>query len=579
MHFRGRLRKALLGAGCGVFALVQIMLLCVQTAALDVRAFPKPPEIFSEAAILMDADTGQILYGKQEHKRMYPASLTKIMTCLLAMKNGRYSDRVTVTQEGSFAPVAYATHIALTEGEVLTLEQLTYAMMVQSANDAANTIALHLGGSFPMFARMMNEAAVEAGAQGTNFVNPSGLPDDNHYTTAYDLAMITKAALADPAFRKFAGTQRYEMPPTNKNDSTRVMNNGNYMFSLGDTYDGAFAGKTGWTQEAGNTLMTVAERDGVTLICIVLKAKGVVDAQFKDSTALLDYGFDNFRRVTLGEDRFPVQQLEYTDAAGETQYARIFPAKKQMLVLLPTGVSDSDLQIVTVIPKPLREEYLSRIRVEIRVPEAAGEVMKQVAGSFPVDLRPMDLVAEMTAVEDALQPIRWDIVLQLIGLTLLACLAAGVVLLVILRKSVRLYYRALLRGRCRQTHWNAAECFFFSTHVFWQEELIELQKSCAKEKNFFGLTHEDLQVLRKAHLEAKKLRLQRKAAALEHKRWQERLRQMDADETPFVWKKAEEQSPPQKPSKPVTRPVAGARMPEKNDKEHFLGRPPQNKKR
>ncbi len=161
----------------------------------------------------MDAETGQVLVEKAMHKHMYPASITKIATCLLAMERGNPSDIVTVTDEGVFAVPRNTTHIALTGGEQLTLEQLEYAMMVQSANDAANAIAIHLSGSVEAFAQLMNERAAQLGAQDTHFTNANGLPDDAHVTSAYDMALLTRQAMTHPEFASLAGTQSYEIPP------------------------------------------------------------------------------------------------------------------------------------------------------------------------------------------------------------------------------------------------------------------------------------------------------------------------------------------------------------------------------
>ena len=305
------------------------------TAAQEGTPGIRPPSLYSDAAVLMDADTGQVIYGKNKDTTMYPASLTKVMTCLLAMEKGDSADLVTATAEAIDTVPRSTTHIALTYGEQLTLEQLTYAMMVESANDAANAVAIHLAGSIQAFAGWMNDKAKEIGAVNTHFTNANGLPDPGHYTTAYDLGLITKAAMEYPQFRQLAGTEYYEIPPTNLQPETRKLNNRQYMFCLNDTYPGAFAGKTGWTEEAGKTLITIAERDGVTLICVVLRASGTVDAEFKDSTALLDYGYDNFKRVTLPKEELPGVQ----DSQGE------FAAQTDAQILLPDAVSREDLKM------------------------------------------------------------------------------------------------------------------------------------------------------------------------------------------------------------------------------------------
>ena len=239
-------------------ALLFALLLSLPAAAEQNPA--QPPTLYAEAAILVDADTGQVIYQKNPDKRMYPASITKIMTCLLAMEEARPDDVVTMTDEAVFAVPRDTTHIALTGGEQLTVEQLEYAMMVESANDAANGLAVHLGGSLEAFARRMNSRAAELGLKNTNFVNANGLPNTAHYTSARDMAVITREACRHPEFRTLAGTTHYEIPPTNKQAETRRLNNRNYMFTLNDTYPGAFAGKVGWTEEAGYTMVETVTR-------------------------------------------------------------------------------------------------------------------------------------------------------------------------------------------------------------------------------------------------------------------------------------------------------------------------------
>ncbi len=334
----------------------------------------QPPELYAEAAILMDMDTGQVIYGKNPHQRMYPASLTKVITCLLAIEEGNFSDKVTITAEMIDTVPRSSTHIALTYGEELTLGQLVNAMMVESANDAANAVAVHLGGSLPGFVEMMNRKADELGADGTHFSNPNGLPEDDHYTTAYDLALFTREALAHEEFRTLAGTQHYEIPPTNLQPQTRRMNNRQYMFCLNDTYPGAFAGKTGWTEEAGNTLITIAERDNVTLTSVVLKSNGVADAEFIDSTNLLDYGYDNFHRVFVPKDGVEDRKVD-----GGTLVAQEMP------VLLPDLLSVDQLNLQVNTESPGQEA------VTVLAPKSVSAFMEPQVGYFPFLLVPDDL--------------------------------------------------------------------------------------------------------------------------------------------------------------------------------------------
>lgn len=331
-----------------IFLVIFLPVFYTQTVYAQTGAHT-PPLVYSDAAIVMDAETGQVLYNKNMNTPMYPASLTKILTCLIAMEDGDFSDMVTITPE-MVDLVPDATNISLTEEEIINFGVLTYAMMVESANDAANAIALHMGGSFEDFSEIMNERAKKAGALNSNFLNPSGLPEDEHITTAYDLAMITKAAMEHPQFRTLAGTQKYTIPPTNKESQERVVHNLQYMFTGDDTYPGAFAGKTGWTEESGHTLMTLAERDGRTLICIVMKAHGIYDAQFIDSTTLLDYGFDQFSQVLIPHDLVSAQLTSYIDLQAETvERAHV---QKMQPFYLPLGMSLDDIDI-TIEPKTL----------------------------------------------------------------------------------------------------------------------------------------------------------------------------------------------------------------------------------
>lgn len=248
--------------------------------------------IYAKAAIVMDANTGEILYAKNANVRMQPASLTKIMTCLLAIKHGQYTEKVRVTGS-SVKLMSAATRINLAVGEEIPLSDLLYALMLPSANDAANTIAIHLGGSLSGFAGMMNQEAQALGASNTTFYNAHGLPDDRHLTTAYDLALITKAALEHPEFAKIAGRSQYTIPATNKSGPRAITHLNKMMYKSGKyAYQGAIAGKTGWTVAAGNCLMTTATRNGRTLICVVLNSSGVERAQYVDTIRLLNYGFN-----------------------------------------------------------------------------------------------------------------------------------------------------------------------------------------------------------------------------------------------------------------------------------------------
>lgn len=256
-------------------------------------------QIVSESAVLMDADSGQILFEKNMHRQLPPASITKIMTALLAIEKGDFSDVITMSHDAVFSVPRGASHIALDEGEQLTLEQAMYAMMLPSANDAANGIAEAIGGSLPNFVELMNQRAKELGAQDTHFVNANGLSEEGHYTSAYDMALITREAMKHAQFQTVWGTERYEMAPTNLQPEPRIFFTQNKMLSNTQYHDDdIIGGKLGYTREASNTMVVAARRNGRTLICVLLKTEHPAD-KYADAKLLLDDGFTNYRPVTL----------------------------------------------------------------------------------------------------------------------------------------------------------------------------------------------------------------------------------------------------------------------------------------
>jgi len=242
------------------------------------------------AVVLMDAGTGEILYEKNPNKKMYPASITKVMTGLLVVENCTSHQIATASAGAVKIPKGYV-HIALQAGDEITVKDAMYAMMLPSANDAANVLAEHVGGSRKGFATMMNQRARELGATGTNFVNPSGMADNNHYTTAYDMALITRAASENSEFMNYFGAASYTLPSFNsQTEETEVIN---YQYMLQEDKEQynpyVIGGKIGYTGQAKHTMTTVAKKDGRTLVCVVLGCTR--EGKFTDTQTLLDYGF------------------------------------------------------------------------------------------------------------------------------------------------------------------------------------------------------------------------------------------------------------------------------------------------
>ncbi len=269
-----------------------------------------PAGISARGAVLVEADSGEVIWGQNAHTRLPMASTTKIMTALVALEQMSPQTEVTIPAE---AVGVEGSSVYLVEGEILTLEQLLYALLLESANDAAAAIAVAVAGSVEEFAALMNRKAAELGLTDTHFVNPHGLDHDEHYTTAYELATITRAALENPAFREICATRRKTIPlhGGSAEEGARLLLNHNKLLSA---YDGCIGVKTGFTKRTGRCLVSAAERDGVTLIAVTLNAPD----DWRDHTTLLDYGFALYESVELCPEGFYHAPLWLV--AGEQNY-------------------------------------------------------------------------------------------------------------------------------------------------------------------------------------------------------------------------------------------------------------------
>lgn len=280
---------------CLSFALSFILLLCALpggTGASPLADTP-PPYVSCEAAILMEWQSGAILAQHNAFRRMYPASITKMMTALLALENGRLEAEVMVSPEAANQP---GSSMYLSAGDVFSLEDLLYGLMLNSGNDAAWAIAEHIGGDAETFFDMMNKRAKEIGAINTRYRNPHGLTDPNHYTTAFDLALIARTCLRHPYFRKLVATKEKDVLDASEEVKLQLANTNRLLW----VYLGADGVKTGTTESAGQCLVASATRDGMRLLAVVLNSAD----RWTDAARLLDYGFSNYRvekAISAGE--------------------------------------------------------------------------------------------------------------------------------------------------------------------------------------------------------------------------------------------------------------------------------------
>lgn len=265
------------------------------------------PMIQSQAAVVMDATTGTIIYEKNPLVRHYPASITKIMTAMIALQHGKLSDILTATEDSTSQP---PDSLYMVPGEKATLQNVLYGLLLDSANDAAVMIADKYGGSVAGFAKMMNTGAVTLGAVHTHFVNPNGLPDDNHYSTAYDMALIARAAMQYPEFRKIVDTKTFHW--TGEKWSANLTNLNTMLFY----FPGSIGIKTGYTSVANETLVEAAKRGNQTFIAVLMDTPTDYEIR-NDCSQLLDFAFQHYRTETVM--RSGAQVSMWHTATGKTQ--------------------------------------------------------------------------------------------------------------------------------------------------------------------------------------------------------------------------------------------------------------------
>lgn len=308
------------------------------------------PQISAEAAILIETGSGTVIGAKNADKRMPMASTTKIMTALVALEKSDIRKTVSVSPS---AVGVEGSSVYLYEGENLTISDLLYAMMLESANDAATAIAIEIGGSVDGFADLMNEKAQSMGLVDTHFTNPHGLDNDEHYTTARELGIIAMEAMKNEAFRSIVSTYKKTIP-LNDTEGVRLLINHNKMLK---GYVGAIGIKTGYTKKSGRCLVSAAERDGVSLIAVTLNAPN----DWQDHAKMLDFGFSLFESRLLCSDK----ELTYTvpTVGGDRDYVTV-KNKGDVRIILPKGTKaiTSSVELPKFTYAPISEgEQLGRI--------------------------------------------------------------------------------------------------------------------------------------------------------------------------------------------------------------------------
>ena len=277
--------------------------------------------VYAKASLIVETNSGKIIHQDNAEVQNYPASVTKILTAIIVLEKCELNDTVTVTKSAiSNIPSGYVI-APLLEGEKIKVEDLLYALMLKSSNDAAYVLAEHVGGSVDGFSEMMNKKAKEIGCKNSHFVNPNGIHNDNHYTTAYDMYLIAKYAMKNEKFVKIVSTYQYTLPATNKylkND--RIMKNtNNFVNPTNKYYNENVKGiKTGTTLQAGNCLITSTSKNGFDVITVILGAK-TSESKFSETRRMINYVFDNYEYTDIHKKGDIIKNIEVEKATKETK--------------------------------------------------------------------------------------------------------------------------------------------------------------------------------------------------------------------------------------------------------------------
>lgn len=359
-----RLCSGLLAIGLSLSLLFQVPVQAAEDTSSgittnSIAGWPQGPEITSTAATIIEDSTNTVLYAKNADQVLYPGAAVKVMTTLLALENTQLTDQVTMTATGVSGVTDGGANISAQLNEVFTIEQCLYAIMLASANDIALQVAEHIGGSVDGFIQMMNDRAAQLGCSNTVFTNPTGLPDENQHTTAHDMALIMKAATENPSFSPIASANTYTIPATNVSGGARSLTSKFTMTNNSSDayYQGCLGGKEGFTEASQSTLVCSAQRNDVTLICVILKgASGQTD---DEAITLLDYGFSNFQLLTLGQDDFSLmsggQVIVPAGASADSLTIQDTPAGDQV----NRTYFYSGVQVGTAVMEPEQEQDTS----------------------------------------------------------------------------------------------------------------------------------------------------------------------------------------------------------------------------
>lgn len=397
--------------------IVGIALLVILLSSNQIWAVEMPNlEVDSPSAILIEAKTGRVLYEKEADTKRYPASTTKMMTALLTLEHTQnLQEKTIVSYNAIFSmPKGYATDL-LKVGEELTIEELLYALLVKSSNEAAVVLAEYVAGSVESFSSMMNTKAAELGCSNTNFINPNGVQDEKHYTTARDLAIIAKEAMKQPEFRKFVSTASHTLPSTNKyerTDRNLITTNDMIRKSSKNYYEYAIGIKTGFTSEAKNCLVAGASKEGVELIAVVLKAEEYnadkKSMRYQDTKNLFEYVYNNFSQKEIVKQNASVKEITVKNGTKDTKKLKLLAKNSIDALVTNDKINETQQGEVT-------------LKEDIKAPIAKDTVLGTVKYTIDGVEYQTDLVAQNDVKQSFLLQIVLGIIAFVFVLYLLSC--------------------------------------------------------------------------------------------------------------------------------------------------------------
>ena len=385
---------------CGALA----FMLFIGNAKVSAQAeeyWPDAGAVPSGCATVIEVDTGTILYSQNGDEVGYPASITKVLTALLAIENCEMDEIITFSDAAVDNNEGDTSHIFRDYGEQMTVEQCLYAALLFSANECAYALGEHvgekLGGDYQTFIDLMNKRASDLGCTHTHFANANGLPDENHYTTTHDMALIAADAYKNETFRIIDGTRTYRIPPTNKHEEETPLYNQHLMYypssSAKYIYEYCTGGKTGFTDAAGNTLVTYAEKDGMRLACVVMKSSR--PQHYVDTINLMDFCFNNFQIVNIADNEKSITQESLKNTGILNNNETFTSIDRNALIVIPATATFDEVKS-KIETKDVKKGAIAEINYTYASHEVgAAEIMAKLS-TIPENVfqKPVDQEAE-----------------------------------------------------------------------------------------------------------------------------------------------------------------------------------------